>query len=68
METYFNGFVVQCAGTSPSHSTPEGFMGALGFNPLVTAWEMTAWRFSLQQVYQPTLLGHQLVNLRRLLV
>ena len=25
---------------------PEGFMGASGFRPLVTAWEMTAWRFS----------------------
>ena len=36
----------QCAGTSPSHSMPEGFMAARGFKPLVTAWEMTAWRFS----------------------
>ena len=30
-----------------SHSTPESFIGALGLRPLVTAWLMTAWRFSL---------------------
>ncbi len=42
----FSGITSQCSGTSPSHSMPEGFMGACGFRPLVTAWEMTAWRFS----------------------
>jgi hypothetical protein len=25
---------------------PESFIGASGFSPLVTAWEITAWRFS----------------------
>ena len=37
----------QCAGTSPNHSTPESFIGTFGSRPLVTAWEITAWRFSL---------------------
>ena len=27
---------------------PEGFIGAVGSRPLVTAWEMTAWRFSFR--------------------
>src|SRR5690554_4657309 len=36
----------QCSGTLPNHSTPESRIGALGFRPLVTAWLMTAWRFS----------------------
>ena len=36
----------QCAGMSPSQSMPEGFMGAFGSRPLVTAWVMSAVRFS----------------------
>ncbi|PLC06655.1 hypothetical protein CY658_06475 [Variovorax sp. RO1] len=38
--------IVQCAGTFPSQSTPEFFIGTVGLSPLVTAWEMMAWRFS----------------------
>lgn len=30
----------------PSHSTPESFMFTLGLRPLVTAWVISAWRFS----------------------
>ena len=39
-------FTLQCSGTSPSHSTPESFIGTSGFSPFVTAWLMRACRFS----------------------
>jgi hypothetical protein len=39
-------FTSQCAGISPSHSTPESFMGTVGSRPLVTARVMRAVRFS----------------------
>ena len=31
----------QCSGTSPSHSTPESFIGASGFSPLFTGSDVT---------------------------
>ena len=39
-------FTSQCAGISPSHSTPESFMGTFGSRLLVTARVMRAVRFS----------------------
>ena len=39
-------FTFQCDGISPSHSTPESFMGTFGSRPLVTARVMRAARFS----------------------
>ncbi len=42
----FIGATFQCSGTSPNHSTPESFIGTFGSSPLVTAWLITAWRFS----------------------
>ena len=34
-------------------------MGTSGLRPLVTAWEITACRFSLSSFDQPLLLGNQ---------
>ena len=40
------GSAVQWWGISPSHSTPESFMGTFGSRPRVTARVMSAVRFS----------------------
>ena len=34
---YLSRFTSQCAGMSPNQSIPEGFIGASGLSPLVTA-------------------------------
>ena len=60
--------ILQCSGTSPSHSMPDGFMGASGFRPLVTAWEMTAWRFSFSSSISRRCFVYQRVDFRRLAV
>ena len=39
-------FTSQCAGISPIHSTPESFMARSGSRPFVTAWLISAERFS----------------------
>ena len=64
----------QCAGISPSHSTPESFMGTFGVacpepvegRPFVTARVMRAARFSCSSSISRSLLRHQRINLRRL--
>ena len=37
LETNLARVTCQCSGTSPNHSTPDSFIGAFGFKPLVTA-------------------------------
>ena len=54
----------QCSGTSPSHSMPDGFMGASGFRPLGDGVGDDGLALFFQQLHQPPLLCHQRINLR----
>ena len=51
-----------------SHSMPEGFRAALGFKPLVTAWDMTAWRFSFSRAISRSCSVTNVSIFRRLLI
>ena len=56
----------QCAGISPSHSTPESFMGTFGSRPFGDGAGDERGALLLQQRDQPLFLRHQRINLRRL--
>ena len=59
-------FTSQCSGTWPSQGMPESRRGAAGLRPWVTAWVMTAMRFSLSFSSSSCFRGNQRVNLPRL--